>query len=292
MTMPLRAKRFLAAAVLATAMVLHGGPIAVIAHRGWWQSPNAGGAQNSLAALKAAQDAGFWGAEFDIHMTVDEVVVVRHDNQIRGTNIWQHVYADIAETRLPNGERMPTLDEYLAQGAKCRTTMLVMEIKPEGYAANAASAPRACRLADLGIEGLRRHGLLSTNRVMFISFSNDACRHIAEKLPGFRVECLTAQPPENVRAKGISGIDFEQSSYATHAEYVQVARQLGMTVGAWTVDSTNQINRAINWGLDAITSNYPDRVRDLLRTAGVEEATIPQRPDPTIFMIRGLADVP
>lgn len=108
MTMPLCAKRLLAAAVLATAMVLHGGPIAVIAHRGWWQSPNAGGAQNSLAALKAAQDAGFRGAEFDIHMTVDEVVVVRHDNQIRGTNIWQHVYADIAETRLPNGERMPT----------------------------------------------------------------------------------------------------------------------------------------------------------------------------------------
>ena len=42
------------------------------------------------------------------------------------------------------------------------------------------------------------------------------------------------------------------------------AHELGMAVGAWTVDATNAIDSTIARGVDAITSNYPDRVRDRL----------------------------
>lgn len=56
--------------------------VAVIAHRGWHQAPGVKGAENSIAGLRAAQNAGFWGSEFDVHMTADEVLVVRHDDKI------------------------------------------------------------------------------------------------------------------------------------------------------------------------------------------------------------------
>lgn len=272
----LAAAGFLLAAE-ASASATDGTGVAVIAHRGWHRAPGVNGAENSVAALKAAQDAGFWGSEFDVHLTADEVVVVRHDDTINGTNVWEQSYADIAGTKLPNGERIPTLDEYLEQGEKCRTTMLVVEIKKEGAAATAASAPAACRLADLCIEALRRHRLLSPSRVMFISFSDAACRHVAAALPGFRVECITTKTPEAAAALGATGIDFSQSVYtaAATSNYVERARALGLSVGGWTIDSTNQIRTAVSLGLDAITSNNPDAVRALL---GAAERTVPPPP--------------
>lgn len=48
--------------------------VAIVAHRGYWNCEAAGFARNSLASLKAAQDAGFWGSEFDVNMTNDSVL--------------------------------------------------------------------------------------------------------------------------------------------------------------------------------------------------------------------------
>ena len=235
------------------------GRVAVIAHRGWHKAPGVG-AENSIAALAAAQDAGFWGSEFDVHMTLDERLVVRHDDKIRGTNIWQQTYADIADFALSNGERLPTLDEYLSQGSRSKSTMLVLEVKKEGGDA------AACRLADLAVEAIRRHGLLSPDRIMFISFSNAACKHLAEMLPGFQIQCVTTRSPDLVHADGVPGIDFSYSDYAadSRSNWIARAHELGMTVGAWTVNETNAIDSTIARGVDAITSNYPDRVRDRL----------------------------
>ena len=244
------------------------GRVAVIAHRGWHRAPGVG-AENSIAALAAAQDAGFWGSEFDVHMTLDERLVVRHDDKIRGTNIWQQTYADIADFALSNGERLPTLDEYLSQGSRSKSTMLVLEVKKEG------SDAAACRLADLAVEAVRRHGLLSPDRIMFISFSNAVCKHLAAKLPGFQIQCITTRDPDLVHADGVPGIDFLHSDYASasRSNWIARAHELGMTVGAWTVDATNAIDSTVSRGVDAITSNYPDRVRDRL---GFLELSLPR----------------
>ncbi|MBQ1683432.1 MAG: hypothetical protein II071_04055, partial [Bacteroidales bacterium] len=53
-----------------------GGRIAIVAHRGFWNSEAGGFSENSIASLKAAQDAGLWGSECDVHLTADDVVIV------------------------------------------------------------------------------------------------------------------------------------------------------------------------------------------------------------------------
>lgn len=45
----------------------------IIAHRGCWDTD--GSAQNSLASLIKADGIGVYGAEFDVHITRDVVVV-------------------------------------------------------------------------------------------------------------------------------------------------------------------------------------------------------------------------
>ena len=50
----------------------------IVAHRGFWNCEEAGYAKNSVAALRCAQEAGFWGSEFDVNMTSDGVLIVYH----------------------------------------------------------------------------------------------------------------------------------------------------------------------------------------------------------------------
>ena len=91
------------------------GDVAVVAHRGFWDCEQAGYAQNSIGALRAAQQAGFWGSEFDVQLTSDGVVVANHDKEYgpKKMVIAQHTYEELVQYPLPNGEKLPTLAEYL-----------------------------------------------------------------------------------------------------------------------------------------------------------------------------------
>ena len=105
----------------------------IVAHRGFWNCDEAGYAKNSIASLKCAQEAGFWGSEFDVNMTADSVLLVFHDGKVEGKTIEKHPYEDFKYFRLKNGEPIPTLDQYLEQGKKHPETMLVFELKKHSW---------------------------------------------------------------------------------------------------------------------------------------------------------------
>ena len=86
--------------------------VGIIAHRGHWNCAEGGYARNSIAALRAAQMAGFYGSDCDINITSDSVLIVYHDNYIQGLKIDENPYAAFADERLENKEPIPTLDAY------------------------------------------------------------------------------------------------------------------------------------------------------------------------------------
>ena len=153
------------------------GKTAIVAHRGFWNCEAAGFSENSIASLKAAQDNGFWGSEFDVHITTDDVILVYHDNTIDGARIDTCEYARFADHRLSNGEPIPTLDDYLTQGEKSDKTVLVLELKEE------ITMEREDALLEKTFDALRSHYLLDPARVIFISFSKYMCDRIAEDYP-------------------------------------------------------------------------------------------------------------
>ena len=106
----------------------------IVAHRGFWNCEEAGYAKNSIAALRCAQEAGFWGSEFDVNMTSDGVLLVYHDSDVEGKKIEKHPYAEFKDFKIKNGETIPTIDEFLEQGKKYPETMLVYELKPHSCA--------------------------------------------------------------------------------------------------------------------------------------------------------------
>lgn len=211
-----------------------------------------------FASLRLAQENGFWGSEFDVHLTRDGVVVANHDPTYNGLSIEQHTYKQLLKTPLPNGENIPTLAGYLKQGAKS-PCMLVLEIKPQKTVRRTIALTKAC------VRELRKHGLLDPGRVMFISFSFEACSWIAKKLPGFKNQYLEGVvDPETVHAAGINGIDYHFIAYRKHPDWVERAHALGMDVNVWTVDSREEMEYLRGLGVDIITTNRPLLLREVL----------------------------
>ena len=245
--------------LLAAASAKAQSPVQICAHRGFWESEAAGKAQNSIASLKAAQDNGFWGGEFDVHITKDDVVVVNHDPFFHARPIHCCKYSTLARKPLSNGETFPTLEMYLEQGLASPSTMLVLELKKQ------KNRKRADALLDGCIALLREKGLWDPTRVMFISFDYEACKRVAQLAPGFTIQYLEAdKDPDTVHADGINGIDYHYSAFRTHPEWVARAHVLGMTVNAWTVDKEEDMQYLIDLGVDCITTNKPLELRALL----------------------------
>ena len=136
----------------------------IVAHRGYWDC--AGSAQNSITSLKLADKIGCYGSEFDVHLTKDNVIVVHHDPNVGKIDIQTSDFKALKKERLRNGEKIPTLEQYLdaAKDLKCK---LVLEIKKQKVQSHEDSLVRQT------VDMVKAKGLL--NRMVWISFSGKAC---------------------------------------------------------------------------------------------------------------------
>lgn len=233
--------------------------VGIVAHRGYWNCDKAGYAHNSIAALACAQEAGFWGSEFDVNITSDGVLLVYHDETIDGKLIADHPYDDFKDVKITNGETIPTLEQYLAQGKKSKKTVLVCELKIQ------PSAAKEDELLDKTVEALKAYGLYNPKRVMFISFSRHICDRIAKEMPKFTNQYLHEHySPDNLASTGINGIDFHYTWFTKYPDWYQQARNHEMSVNCWTVNGENDMKSMIDLGVDYITTDRPDVLRNLL----------------------------
>jgi glycerophosphoryl diester phosphodiesterase len=47
------------------------------------------------------------------------------------------------------------------------------------------------------------------------------------------------------------------------------AHDLGLRLVPWTVDESADMRRLIDWGVDGIITDYPDRLREVMRERGL-----------------------
>ncbi len=219
----------------------------IVAHRGYWDC--AGSAQNSITSLKLADKIGCYGSEFDVHLTKDGVIVIHHDQNVGKIDIQTSTYKALKKERLKNGEKIPTLEQYLDAG-KDLSCKLVLEIKRQMVQSHEDSLVRQC------VDLVKSKGL--TDRIVWISFSGKACELLHQLLPDAHIQYLLGDwDPKTIKAKGLSGIDYEQKVLALHPEWIKECHDLGLVVNVWTVNDLNTINQFIKAGVDFITTNAP-----------------------------------
>ena len=119
------------------------------------------------------------------------------------------------------------------------------------------------RAADAVIEAVKAKGL--TDRVEYIAFDYTTCKRIVNALPGAMVQYLNGDlAPAAVRQDGIGGIDYRFSAYSGNPGWVKEAHVNGMVTNVWTVDTVQDMMTCIAWGMDFITTNNPETLKELL----------------------------
>ncbi len=226
----------------------------IVAHRGFWDCD--GSAQNSLAALSHAQEAGFFGSELDILVTADGIAVVHHDNEIDGLQIEDTPYHKIKDIKIKNGETLPTLEEYLKQAQSGNPIKLILEIKPHRTLNHE-------NCAVLIVTGLVEKYRMR-KQVEYISFSLNVCREIKKADPKAKVSYLAGNlSPEDVKRAGLDGLDYHYTLFEQHPDWIARAHKLGLTVNAWTVNRAEDMRTLIKEGADYITTDKPLLLKDI-----------------------------
>lgn len=229
----------------------------IIAHRGYWDTDDS--AQNSISALKNANNIGVYGSEFDVLITSDGVAIVNHDDIINGLQIEDTTYDLLKNHTLKNNEPLPTLEKYLVTGKDLQNTQLILEIKPHKNKENED------RAVDETIRLVRKHNL--ENQVEYISFSKYICKELISKSPDSQVAFLGGDlSPHDIKSMGLTGIDYNYKVFENHPEWIKQAQDLGLTVNVWTVNDTSKIKELIDMNVNYITTDKPETALELLQS--------------------------
>ncbi len=237
-----------------------------IAHRG--ASGHGHAPENTLAAFQAAIDIGVDGVECDVHCTEDGQVVVVHDHTLERTTdskgaiekltLEEVKKADAGSWFDPQfaGERVPTLGEVLKL-TKGKVVTLV-EIKEKGA-------------ADKVIEEIEK--ARSTTEVVLISFHASAledAQRINPRIP--RAFLAGGRKPikrrsailDLVQEAAEHGGALDLGSKLVTPQLVREAHLRGVGVWVWTVDDEAEMEKLAAMGVDAITTNYPEKLNSVL----------------------------
>lgn len=215
-------------------------------------------ADKTLAELKAL-DAGSW---FDQKFAGETMPTLRESLDMARDRIG--VYVEI-KSAANDGALMQELWQATA-GHETMDKKLGKEL----LAIVEANGSRNLALARKSIEDIRAAGM--TKQAVIQSFSPVICLVSCIEAPEIRTEYLGTYNEDKPEAWdrflnwgvliGVDGFNVSQPSLTP--ERLAWFHDAGKTVAVWTVDDPESMETLIDWGVDAIITNRPDVLRDVL----------------------------
>jgi len=247
-------------------------PSANLGHRG--TGPTREGhpfPENSISSFLAAMEAGADGLSLDVEITLDGQVIVMHDETLdRTTNcagcVSAMTFDEIRACRLLDGagavtdERPPTLLEvYSAIGGNA---IMDVELKVFGSEClTGTTGPEQLTAAVLDEVTL----IGGEDRTIFSSFDETVVELVKSTRPGYYSALLSFNPgPELVEAALRLEQDAIHPYFSVSAETVQAARDAGLQVNVWTVNTAESMQAQIDKGATAIITDDPAVLAELL----------------------------
>jgi glycerophosphoryl diester phosphodiesterase len=249
--------------------------------------------ENSLTAFSAAIARGYDGAELDVQLSADGVVVVHHDFRLnpaltRHAGGWitgqPPAIKDLSYAALQafdigradpdslyarthpklaaaEGERIPSLEAVVARAKESRQPFwLFVELKTS----NDPDSGDAIALADEALAVMESY----LDRTIFVGFDWRGLQRIKQLAPGARCWFTTEKLQGDLKPilDGIAnakanGWFVEKSNAAP--ENVTYAREVGLKVGAWTVNEPAEMKKLLALELNAVCTDRPDLLQSL-----------------------------
>jgi len=245
----------------------------IIAHRG----ASAVAPENTLAAFRAAADAGARWVEFDVSLTSDGRPVVFHDDRLDRTSDGTGLLAETSFETLKHldagswfgagfaGEMIPTLEEVLETLAALGLGFN-MEIKPDrGREEETAHVALAATAADWPQDAAPP---------LISSFSRGAVAVARDEQPQWPRSLLFDSRPLDWRE---IGAELKLSAFGGNQQHLdgsQVAeiKAAGYRLTAYTVNTPERASLMFGWGVDGIFTDTPGTMVPLFGKSGCEKS--------------------
>ena len=220
--------------------------------------------ENTLAAFAKAREVGANGVEFDVQLSADGELVIIHDHTLERTTdgrgaVATHTLAELKQLDAGRrfdaqfaGERIPTLQEVIDLLGD--PMYLNIELKA-GYGQAEALPARV-------VECVRRNGCQA--RVLLSSFELDALRRVRAIAPELAIGVLYSSPPDPAQVAALHPEALHPEWKLAGKELISSAHAAGRQVNVWTVNAEADMRSLIALGVDAIITNYPQRLAALV----------------------------
>jgi len=237
-----------------------------LAHRGARKAAP----ENTLAAFDTARSLGADGVELDVFRCGSGELVVTHDDDL---SIWSNGRGRVSETPLAalkeldfgshfgpqfSNEKIPTLQEVvdlLGESSFINIEIKTISFRPQMEALETASVIAKNRLY---------------NRVTVSSFNPFVLREIKRldgrietgllfqlRFPLYCIRQLFKSPLFRLRA-------VHPESRLINRRLIKRARKMGYLVNTWTVNDPVKMREFVELGVNAIITDYPDRLKAVL----------------------------
>jgi glycerophosphoryl diester phosphodiesterase len=256
--------------------------------------------ENTIPAFIKALELGVTTLELDLAVTKDMELLVSHEpymnslyaldtlgNEILKTeelkhNIYKMSYEEVKRydvgskffDRFPDQVKMKvekpllidlinTVNEYV-EAVKIPAPYYNIEIKSDPIG-DSIYHPDPAEFSNLVYDFIIQN--MDTSRLNVQSFDFRILKYFKANYPAIRLAVLvenTASIEDNLKELGFVPEIYSCYHHNLDSQKISYLHSEGMKVIPWTVNEKTDIQRLINWGVDGIISDYPDRVIQLV----------------------------
>ncbi|MBQ5754282.1 MAG: glycerophosphodiester phosphodiesterase [Oscillospiraceae bacterium] len=245
----------------------------IVAHRGFsglWP-------ENSMLAFEKAALTGCWGIELDVQLTKDGVPVIFHDETLERCStgsgfLKDHTLAQLKALELRPlpaegpAQKMPTLREYL-EWVKNTPLVTNIELKTGVFEYPGIEETVVAMVKELGLE----------ERVWYSSFNHYTVLRLKEKAGKSLLGLLLGDWLVGIGdyAAGLGADSVNAPTEYLSRAIVQELHSKNILAAAYTPNSTEELTRLMENGVDVLITNWPDKAMALAakrKAGGAERA--------------------
>ena len=268
----------------------------VIAHRG----ASGHAPEHTWPAYQQAREMGADYLELDLHMSADGELMVIHDDTLDRTTdssgkVKDHSLAELKALDAGSwfNQAHPEHADDAYAGAELLTLDEVIDRfgRDVRYYIETKSPERYPELQRALVETLEAEGLVASGSVVIQSFSQDSLAQVhelnaniplvqlvwyspAEDGSGLTEWTGVTPPPAEITdadfqaiadyAVGIGPNVVYDGEDVIDAGFVEQAHANGLLVHPYTINEPEQMQRLLDWGVDGMFTNFPDRLSGLV----------------------------
>jgi len=206
--------------------------------------------ENSIESFLKAFELGANGIELDVHVSADGEAVVIHDETVDRTI--KNAAGFVKDFTVAECQKIgiPTLVD-------------VFHLLPENAFLNIEiKAPNAAKIVVEEIEKFVRLKEINYQNIVVSSFDWEVLKEVNTLNETIQLGVLTENNVANAFAFAATIKAYSINPYfkLLTQEFVQKAKENQFKIHTWTVNSSEDITFVKNFGVDAIISDFPDRL--------------------------------